>query len=394
VTAIQEAVSKTPSDRHFAAERALGFARENPCALLVLALARHGAALPFYSTEDKLTLLRLYEAVPATSPLAAEAHFELAALFRQLIRYPDASRQEEVAYELAMKNGFFPLPPEGISSLDEQLLEKAVRWAANKPFLLVAIACSAPRSPQAEKAVALLQEPIGPRLREAIETALVPRLATETMTRTLLSHPSLAGIGALHDAAGGFALEQGRTAVALQDFEHALGCESRAVDLSFRRARVQMMFSLYSQIANASLGPSDPSLVARILDTLERARRVDPVFDGYYAPCARALVACHEKALALDSATTPIALAPGDGARWTLAASVYAGIGEHGLAASFHHEAALLEPQDPTPLLEEARERSLNGEETRARALYREILGKTWHERFANILATARASAN
>src|SRR5581483_2934966 len=192
VTAIQEAVSKTPSDRHFAAERALTFARENPCALLVLALARHGAALPFYSTEDKLTLLRLYEAVPATSPLAAEAHFELAALFRQLIRYPDASRQEEVAYELAMKNGFFPLPPEGISSLDEQLLEKAVRWAANKPFLLVAIACSAPRSPQAEKAVALLQEPIGPRLREAIETALVPRLATETMTRTLLSHPSLA----------------------------------------------------------------------------------------------------------------------------------------------------------------------------------------------------------
>jgi hypothetical protein len=125
---------------------------------------------------------------------------------------------------------------------------------------------------------------------------------------------------------------------------------------------------------------------------LEQVQRVDREDAEAYALATKALLACQEKELSFEAATTPISVHPADGAPYQQAALGFSETGEHGLAVRLYAEAARCEPQDPQPLLQQAQECELMGNHDEARSLCKQIVGKTWHQRYAGTVSQAQAS--
>jgi tetratricopeptide (TPR) repeat protein len=389
--------------------------------LLALAVARRAKPLASASVDDANRVLALYERA-ADAGAGYHARLEAAELLVELGRGSEAAQRFVAAYDEAMSAG--ELPPFGASlfkALDvkhgdttefDVLVERIVRWAEetkNGEALLV-LASSlrrADQKPTAERTLRRLAAVVqndGSRDGLRFLLALLwdswnePARAEEGL-RELLAKPELERSATLHEQAGRVAEKLGHVAAAIADHERALSLELESmkedgavVDLEALRFRASQLVGLYVALAKTTHVPGTVSreLAGRILALGDRLRSVWRDDDSTEIGIARALQACGAEDDAWDVASEAIERHPAEGAGYSAVAAFYASEGKLELAASLYEKAAAVEPTDPTPLVEEAKVLEREGEVARARALYRTVLGKKWHDRFWVVVRQAQ----
>jgi Ca-activated chloride channel family protein len=371
-----------------------------PAPELVVALARAARSHGVLTTKE---VLALYDSVPEDSAVGLLAREEAAALVFDTGGVKEATRRFESAYRLALARGFFPQLDSRFTSLGysavEHFVDDAFRWAYGNPQRLLAVAFAFSDGRETSRALLALPEPL-PRGDWPVLGALLATLpqgdaSSDKTVSLLLARDSLKNVPALHDVAAFTALRQGHYAEGGCELEIVLGLEATegVADPVPLRQRVTLLLEVLGHTAAKRFGLAGPSpeLVGRVLATLDRVRRVDPEDPDAYAWATRVLFDCGEKELALEAATTPVALHPMDGAAIQQAGGLFAYAGQHALAANLYRDAARAEPQDPTPLLLEAREHEALGERAKARALRQKIVQGKWHERFQSIVTQAAA---
>jgi len=225
----------------------------------------------------------------------------------------------------------------------------------------------------------------------------------EPLLRDLLAEPAFSDVPWLHERASWHAERQGRLAQAIADLERALELDAAqagpdgAVDLAAFRARHARLIALHGRLAAALAGtdlaaPATLRAVARVLAAADRWRALDADHVALYAQVARTLLALGAPDEAWEYASTAIERRPAEGEAHVAIARVYAEAGHLRRAVALHAAAAALEPTDPTPLLESARLLERLGEPAAARDLYVTIARGRWHDRFAGVVAQARAA--
>ncbi len=392
----------------FAAART--YAEVSPDASLLMGLAR--AAHSYYGGSlNPFEVAKLYDLVPDSSDLAFAAREEAACLLVSGWK-DEAANRFEAAHRLAMAKGYFPaLDVRYVQSVSQERLarfmEEAFAWAGSRPHALLQIAGATSDTQLASRAILALPEPLDARRKAELALVLpgVPwndRGAMRSLVHALLSRKSLEDVLVLHDLAANLAEHEGHWALAARELERAIELETThdspthltLVNLQAFRQRVARLLTLEATIAGATILPGEhaPALAARIEKVLDQVQRVDREDSEAYALAARALLACQEKELSFEAATTPISVHPADGAPYQQAAQGFSETGEHALAARLYADAARCEPQDPQPLLQEAREHDLMGDHDTARSLCRQIVGKTWHQRYSGTVSQAQAT--
>jgi hypothetical protein len=407
----REAYGRTTDlqQRAFAAARA--FAEVSPDPELLITFARYARAWQtngFYALE----VAKLYDLVPDSSDLAFVAREEAAEVLATANLNDYALERFEAAHRLAMRRGFFPaLDARYVQCASRErltrFLEEGLDWAGNRPRSLLQVAAASGNTELASRAILALPEPLDGRRKAELGEVLASLPwndlgAMRSLVHALLERRSLEDMLVLHDLAANLAEHDGHTAVAARELERAIELETThdaaslatLVNLQAFRQRVSRLLNLEASIAGATVLPGEhsPALAARIEKVLEQVQRVDREDSDAYALATKALLACQEKELSFEAATTPISVHPADGAPYQQAAMGFSETGEHGLAVRLYAEAARCEPQDPQPLLQEARERELLGDRDAARSLFREIVQKTWHQRYAGTVSQAQAS--
>ncbi|MEZ0228644.1 MAG: hypothetical protein ACAI25_08470, partial [Planctomycetota bacterium] len=392
--------TKSASSRAEAIEHVRRYVDDRPRSPLVVSLAQfvsvYGVAYTFSVDE----IVRIFDLIRDSNADAAGIRLLCAHFLQANGKSEDAARHFEAGYRLAMEKGEFPpftqaLPAALGEKRFQAFVERALEWAASRPFALTRIVASAVNAATAVRAIKLLPEPMPSVLvRELARSPFVHNATTDERVQileALLAKPSLAKEKWLHASAGHLAHQQGLAGAAARHFEAALALEKGVANLAEVRQTILNLFQDYATIAAATSvpGQSNAVLVARVLASLELAGRLDPQDTNAYVEAARVFQLCGERALLLEAATTPIALKPAEGAAHSTTAATLAKLGDHALAATLYGRAAVLEPQDPTPLWNEASERVVLGEQEAAKALYKKIATGKWHERFLSIVQSA-----
>jgi tetratricopeptide (TPR) repeat protein len=387
-------------------------------AVLVLEAARRVAGFGGPARSPKI--LALYE---RAGELSSEegVQYEVAQAFHAQGLSSEAAKRFEYLYARAMERGVFP-PFEyslvqtlqqvktGEETHFDAFVRRAISWAeetknANALIVLASSLHQTNNTALVERALRRIEGTVPATARDALEAALArlwqswgdPARA-EAMVRDLLAKPALASHAWLHDYAGSLAEAQGKVAVAIDEHMRALELEvvkpDDVVNLSAYRERHARLVALCAQLASANAAPGvvQRALADRILRIADRWRELDDANPALDTEVARALLACGADDDAWDAASGAIERHPAEGAGYTAVAALYVAQGRLDFALGLYEQAAKVEPTDPTPLLEEARLLERKGEPDRARSFYERIMGKAWHERFANVLQEARAA--
>lgn len=196
----------------------------------------------------------------------------------------------------------------------------------------------------------------------------------------------------LHQLLGTIALQQGRTAAALERFEAAQDAGAdEAVSIAVVRAELGQIVALARQLAVQSSGLARDAAVAKAATWATRWRGIDPGNAQIDQLMGELYLAVGNVQEAWRQLSTVIERDPLSGDGYALVAQAFEQQGRVAEAIDYWHQALVIDQTNPTHRLRKAQALIAVGRAQEGDAILEDIAGRTWHVRWDNVVYQAKS---
>jgi ferric-dicitrate binding protein FerR (iron transport regulator) len=195
----------------------------------------------------------------------------------------------------------------------------------------------------------------------------------------------------LHQLVGNIALNQGKSAEALEHFEAAQDAAGdEAVELSTVRGELSQIITVARQLAVQSTGNARKQAVERAMSWGTKWRAIDPGNAQIDQQLGELQLAVGDKAEAWRQLSSVIERDPMSGDGYQTVANTFESQGRVGEAVGYWHQATIIDQTNPTPRLREAQALIALGRTAEGDAILTAIAGRKWHVRWEGIAYQAK----